>query len=189
MFKHSCGAASLLLMASACGAPQVPLHVSPQRLTPPRTKVESYGNQTAFADGVSALSVVAFPVGLVTFPGGYLFASPTIHVVHGRPGAAAASFALRLVVPTVSFVGVAALADPTVFGGCSGEGPCGLVGGIAGLTAGIGAMVAVSAFDALVLAKQTVAVSGVPLARARWVPTLHVDPKSSSGQLGLGGRF
>jgi hypothetical protein len=146
----------------------------------------SYGGENALADTAAlALLGTSSALGddhgdlaratLEISVGTYLLGSPVIHLLHGRPGEAFGSLALRVVVP-----GVLGLAGAGVFYGLDSgrEEPIGslVVGGAIG--AGIGMVTAAIIDDSLLT---RVSHSDAPPA---WTPT--VGPESSSGGLGLG---
>lgn len=66
-----------------------------------------YGWQTLIADGASALVLTGGLVSWTVEPtvigyGGFLFATPVMHAIHGNYGRMLASFGLRLLLPAVS---------------------------------------------------------------------------------------
>jgi hypothetical protein len=79
---------------------------------PARPLERWYGWQTLTADGIAATLIAPTLVTNANTDealwclgiGGYAFASPIIHLTHGRPGIAAGVFGLRLGVPVVGLI-------------------------------------------------------------------------------------
>lgn len=178
------GAAILLLPAQA--AAQV--EKSPAGTTAEPARIETaqvhtwYGWQTLSADAGSAtLMGVSFAASeaarsstgpaalLVGSLGAYALGAPLVHLLNGEAGRAAASLGLRVGVPTLSFLAIAAAAD------CHNPW-CKLdsaaIGGLVG-------MLAVSAVDAAVIAHRFQ--RATPATQARGFSLApHIDPNSGT---------
>jgi hypothetical protein len=157
--------------------PTEPLVQPPQEA---KTVEHSYGSETFAADGISAGVVLAglflpgtkgavSAIGL----GGYALAAPMIHLAHGNPGRALASFGLRIGLP----VGLGAAGFYTGFAlsgkdcsgyQCFGAAVVGLLLGGAGLVTG---MVGASVIDGGVFARER-----VPVKTTTSAPTLSMSP-------------
>ncbi len=138
-----------------------------------------YGGYTLMTDGISLAAALAGglaePEGEALFVlagGGYLFGAPIVHLIHGNPGRAAASWGLRAALP-VAFFGVG-----TVIEDCAGHDFCGYGSLVIGVPLG---MVAAIALDAAVLARDT------EKRAVAFAPTASVGPNGAS--IGLGGSF
>ena len=120
--------------------------------------------------------------------GGYLFASPAIHLAHGHAGKAALSFALRAALPLVGYgIGAAAASSDTgATRGLLGISHSSSLPGTATLGFVFGALVAVVVDDTSI-AREDVA-RARPVAEAvTWQPT--VAPSAHGALVGLEGRF
>jgi hypothetical protein len=161
-------------------------------------ETKSYAVQTVTADGISIGLVT---VGILThsdttmnlfaFPGviGYALATPIIHGIHGNWARAVGSLALRvLVIPVAGIAGGVAGASSCDTGSSKSDADAyrGLGCFARGFTigAGLGA-VAVSAFDAIMFANET-----VPKAKPAAVQmTPTIDPSRRGATIGVGGAF
>lgn len=135
----------------------------------PHTELRWYGHQNLLADGVGIGLLAVHPALGV---GTVVLGSPVVHLVHERPGAAAASLTLRLVVP------IAALAVSTK---CSQE-AC-----LPDPTPALAALALGILVDDLALSWERVPTKAEPATGLRVAPTLAVSPKG--GLVGLGGVF
>jgi hypothetical protein len=117
-----------------------------ETVAPPSPPKESYSLLVVLSD-LAAVGMMASGLGPLQSAGfaTYAFAPPVIHLVQGRPGRAAASVGLRLLLPIGGILAGAALetCDP------SEEWFCGMSGGALGAAVG---MIGASIFDATLLA-------------------------------------
>jgi hypothetical protein len=99
---HLAAVAVVLGLASTAAFAEPP-EVTPQlKPVPDQPLVESYRLQTAVADGIALLTLVAAHDQSVTGEFGfgmYLLGAPIIHIIHRRPGRALGSLALRAGIP------------------------------------------------------------------------------------------
>ncbi|HQY61683.1 MAG: hypothetical protein IPF92_30630 [Myxococcales bacterium] len=149
-----------------------------------------YGYQTLLADAASVgllfASAGAESGGLaVTALVGMGAASPTIHLVHGRPWAAGGSLLVRGAAVTVG-----GLLGFTAASGCGGSGSLGcLYGGLPeAVTGGLIGYAAASLIDAAVLAHEPSATPAPATAGIRSVAP-SVDPRSGAAGVVVGGAF
>ncbi len=188
-----------LLLAGAASADEAELPASP----PPASEsvpTESYwyGDATLAVDGISTAvllgGIVLPPLALVG-GAGLVFGGPAVHLANDRPGAAAASFGLRTLVP----IG-AAVIGYNLAGSCNRTerepgailGPCFLHGvgeAATGALVGLGVAVAV---DAGLLARGTR--EGKPPPPASAAPRVtsvapSFDPQTRATSVGVGGTF
>ena len=182
-------------------APSVPLRQQPSEITEPAESTW-YGWQTFASDAVSTgLFLAAIQLsngnGLLESSAppsanlaaglgmaGYVAGAPTIHILHGRPGAAAGSVFLRLGLPIVGgLVGdrLATCPPPT-----GDYGNCGLGEIIVGFLGGI---VAASVVDATALSWEKPSAATEAPTGPTWgvAPVLSADAKH--GELRLYGTF
>jgi hypothetical protein len=164
-------------MAPAVSSPTAPDSLEPSPLeAPPATARRWYGGQTLLADG---LSVLTMPI-VIGF-GGYLLATPIIHVAHGRVGRAVGSLAMRVGFPF-------ALAVVGAGGRSGGRGPSTegvVVGGVLGMATAIVIDAAVLAYEPA--PKQPPVVAGRSPG-ATLFPRLGPRPEGGF-DAGLAGRF
>lgn len=153
-----------------------PLPVAPQ----PQL-VQSYQLQTLAVDGIAAATLLATAASANSRTAGslgelalatYLLGAPVIHAIHGRPGRALGSAALRVGLPLIT----AELLVAAKGCSCDDDGDIGLI-----LLGGLGGALAASIIDTAFLAK------GDDPPR-RWAPM--VAPTAQGGMtLGVGGAF
>ena len=161
-----------------------------------------YGWQTLISDGTSLLLVPLLGTRIASGEtvayvavGGYLLGAPVVHLAHGRPGMAAASLGLRVVMPLAGALVGAGLER------CRGD-LCGLGGALVGGALGV---ISATVIDAAALTHETVADEDEPRdARttstgrsATHAPapksvavTPAIGPRSGGGfDVGVGGTF
>lgn len=137
----------------------------------PTSKLRWYGYQNFLADGIG---LGVFPLQPGVSVGVVMFGSALIHEGHGRPGAAAASLALRVAIPAAIL-----LASPTSDCGgdfCLPDARPALVALLCGMLV-----------DDLALSWERVPTSGASATGFRFAPTLSVSSKG--GFTGLAGSF
>lgn len=174
----------------AAHSPANPKVAAPQpEVVVPAAREASYAGEVLVADGISAgvmLASIFLPStgGVVTLGGlgGYVFASPIVHLAHGSPWRALGSLGLRTVLPAGLGVGGAYAGFALSTARCSGLQCLGgiVVGALLGVTGLVFGMASASAVDAGFLARERVPVKALPVNVSP-----YVTPTAAGTDVGL----